>query len=77
MKIETKFDIRQKMYVIYNCRICETKIAYIQVFKINNTLIIHYRYFLNGSDELYASQEDALFATREEAKAKLKEELKK
>lgn len=77
MKINTKFEIGQKVYVIYNCCICETKIAYIELFKINNTLIIYYRYFLKGSCELYSSEEDALFATREEAEAKLKEELKK
>lgn len=73
MKINTKFDIGQKVYVIYNCHIFETKIAYIEVFKINNTLIIRYRYFLKGSCELYSSGEDELFVTREEAKAKLKE----
>lgn len=72
MKIETKFDIGQEVYVIYNCCIFETKIGYIEVFKIYNALIIRYRYFLKGSDELYASEEDALFATREEAEAKLK-----
>ena len=73
MKIETKFDIGQKVYAIYHDRIYKTKIGYIQVFKIDNTLIIYYRYFLNDSDELYASEEDVLFATREEAEAKLKE----
>ena len=76
MKINIKFDIGQKVYVIYNCCIFETKIAYIELFKINNTLIIYYRYFLKGSCELYSSEEGALFATREEAEAKLKEELK-
>ena len=73
MKIETKFDIGQKVYAIYHDRIYETKIGYIQVFNIDNTLIIYYRYFLNDSDELYASEADTLFATREEAEAKLKE----
>ena len=73
MKINIKFDIGQKVYVIYNCHIFETKIAYIELFKINNTLIIYYRYFLKGSCELYSSGEDELFATREKAEAKLKE----
>ena len=69
MKIETKFDIGQEVYYIFNDKIIyKIKIFSIEIYETNSLHIVKYG---NVNGELY--NEGSLFTTREEAEAKLKE----
>jgi hypothetical protein len=64
MKIETKFDIGQKVYYIDFKNVVEMKISFLEVYK---TDIFYY-------DTIGCCyNEEDLFATKEEAEQKLKE----
>ena len=61
MKIETKFDIEQKVFFIYRGDICHGKIKGIAIKKYG--IIYYIRYF---DKDIFRNQEE-LFASAEEA----------
>ena len=75
MKIETKFDIGQEVYVIDNHKrrinIIPCKVISIQTNSSDSHTAVNY-YCITGC-LLFWSEENKTFATKEEAEAKLKE----
>lgn len=71
MKIETKFDIGQKIYTIEHREVKEWNIRYIQCNASREH--IHTFYEIENNGLIYVIWEEELFATREEAEQKLKE----
>ena len=71
MKIETKFDIGQKIYTIEHREVKEWNIRSIQCnVGRENT---HTFYEIESDGLIYVIWEEHLFSTREEAENKLKE----
>ena len=69
MKIETKFDIGQKVYRIDEC-FEEVRECTIRQIRIESPRLIAY---FSRIEARFGYYEDELFATREEAEKKLKE----
>lgn len=87
MTIETKFDIGQKVWVIWGCSyfpekcyIAEDTIDWLKVYRVNpkaQKFSIAYRIKRNGSGKAYMFCEKDIYATKAEAQAKLTELLNK
>ena len=71
MEIKTKFEPQQKVFALYCGCIYKVSITSIEIEKINNELLIFYRYFIPGKNQPECSHGDELFATKEEAEEKL------
>lgn len=74
MKIETKFDIGQEVYVIRENKIFKEKILNIGIWSTSNTydMQLDWQYRTEQCMAVYIDEKN-IFATREEAEQKLKE----
>lgn len=87
MKIETKFDIGQKVWVIWGwqilpekCRVAEETIDWLKVYRTNpkaQKFSVAYRIKQNGFGKAYMFCEKDVYATKAEAQTKLNELLNK
>ena len=72
MKIETKFDIGQEVWIVFDRTLWGERLLSVEKVVIS-TIVITDKIMYNFETIPYDHKEELLFATREEAEQKLKE----